>query len=106
MLSTASQSPRRARNQIVSAGNGPSTTWPRAAAASTAGAITSISSRPNTPPSPACGLRPATAIRGRSTPARRTALRAQIQALAGTGREEAVREAEEQAMGVLGYRKT
>ena len=35
-----------------------------------------------------------------------TALRTLIRALAAAGREEAAREAEEQAMAVLGYRKT
>ena len=33
-----------------------------------AGAMTSISSRPRCPPSPACGLRPQTAIRGAAMP--------------------------------------
>ena len=37
-------------------------------ARSTAGPITSISSRPSAPFSPACGLRPATARRGRAMP--------------------------------------
>ena len=39
------------------------------ASAAIAGAMTSISSRPIDPPSPACGLRPATAMRGAATPA-------------------------------------
>ena len=52
----------------MSDGNGPSTRSPRARACRTAGSMTSISSRPKLPPSPAWGLRPATAMRGRVEP--------------------------------------
>ncbi len=48
----------------VSAGYGPETRIPSRASASTTGAITSISSRPRWPASPACGLSPATRMRG------------------------------------------
>ena len=41
---------------------------PRRASRATTGAITSISSRPIAPPSPACGLSPATAMRGAAIP--------------------------------------
>ena len=43
---------------MVSAGWGPVTRQPSAASAAIAGSISSISSRPSWPPSPACGLRP------------------------------------------------
>ena len=45
----------------------------RAAASAIAGVMISISSRPNSPPSPACGLRPLTAIarRGDAEPLQR-----------------------------------
>ncbi len=56
---TASNSPRMARTNTVSAGNGPSR--PLALAA---GASTSSSSRPKRPPSPACGLSAHSAMRG------------------------------------------
>ena len=46
---------------------------PRARASAIAGATRSISSRPNAPPSPACGFTPATAIRGAAIPAPRSA---------------------------------
>ena len=47
---------------------------PRRAPPRPPGAMTRISSSPNSPPSPACGLRPATAMRGaRLAPARRRA---------------------------------
>src|SRR5262249_32845459 len=58
---TMKASTPRMRN-MVSAPNGPVTAMPWATAASIAGLMTSISSRPNRPPSPACGLRPPTAI--------------------------------------------
>src|SRR5262245_2939890 len=47
---------------MMSAPNGPLASIPSAIAASIAGLMISISSRPNRPPSPACGLRPPTAI--------------------------------------------
>ena len=50
----------------MSAGCGPLASIPRSAAAAIAGAMCSMSSSPNRPCSPACGLRPHTAIRGRS----------------------------------------
>lgn len=53
---------------MVSAGNGPLQAMPRFATASTVGRIISISSRPNRPPSPACGLSAATAMRGLAIP--------------------------------------
>src|SRR5262245_32692439 len=71
IVSTASNAPFLARRKTVSAGNGPSTQMPSRLPASTTGAITSISSRPKLPPSPACGLSPATAMRGRAKPALR-----------------------------------
>ena len=51
-----------------SAGKGPNVRMPSLHACRMAGMMHSISSRPSTPPSPACGLRPSTAILGRSTP--------------------------------------
>ena len=54
--------------KTVSGANGPLASMPSARAACTAGAITCTSSTPNRPPSPACGLRPATATRGRVAP--------------------------------------
>ena len=53
---------------MVSAGWGPVTRQPSAASAAIAGAMTSISSRPRLPPSPAWGLRPETASRGSAMP--------------------------------------
>ena len=53
---------------MVSAPNGPDTAMPCAAAASIAGLMISISSEPNSPPSPACGLSPLTAIFGAAMP--------------------------------------
>ena len=50
--------------KTVSGANGPVTCRPSARAASMAGMMISISSRPNRPPSPACGLSPATPMRG------------------------------------------
>src|SRR6185312_15783740 len=72
IVTTASNAPFRARTNTVSDGNGPSAAMPSARAAATAGAITSISSRPKLPPSPACGLSAATAIRGVAMPASRS----------------------------------
>ena len=46
---------------------------PSAATASIAGLMISISSRPNRPPSPACGLSPLTAIFGAAMPSRLSA---------------------------------
>ena len=69
MATTPSNSPRRARTNKVSLGQGPVTSIPSAAAAATAGAIKVASSSPNNPPSLACGFRAATPKRGR--PSRR-----------------------------------
>src|SRR5688572_29109905 len=52
----------------MSAANGPLTSTPRPRAAAAAGASTPSSSEPRTPPSPACGLSPAIASRGRMRP--------------------------------------
>src|ERR687890_23022 len=71
MVSTASNCPALARRNTVSEGYGPSAPMPSRFARSTAGAMMSISSRPKLPPSPACGFRPATPMRGRSNPAAR-----------------------------------
>src|SRR5689334_5311364 len=71
MLSTPSNSLPKPLMKTVSAGKGPLQAIPRAAAAATAGAMISISSRPKRPFSPPCGLSAATAIRGRSNPAPR-----------------------------------
>ena len=71
MVTTESKTPSRARSQTVSEGNGPLASIPSLRASATAGAMTSISSRPKAPPSPACGFRAATAMRGGENPARR-----------------------------------
>ena len=52
----------------VSGAWGPLASMPSACAACTAGPMMSSSSRPNSPPSPACGFSPATAMRGRCRP--------------------------------------
>ena len=52
----------------MSAECGPLTAMPSAASSSMAGAMTSASSLPIRPPSPACGLSPATAMRGAAMP--------------------------------------
>ena len=54
----------------MSAGSGPRASMPSRRRISTAGATISISSLPSAPSSPACGLRPATASRGRAMPKR------------------------------------
>ena len=69
MAITTSNSPARcgvlrARMNTVSGAKGPCTSSPSPRAAAMAGAITSSSSRPNSPPSPAWGLSPATPMRG------------------------------------------
>jgi hypothetical protein len=53
---------------MVSAGKGPLASMPSARSASMAGATMSMSSRPSEPSSPACGLRPDIASRGRARP--------------------------------------
>ena len=53
---------------MVSAGNGPATGMPCSLSSRTAGAMMSISSLPQSPPSPLCGLSPATATRGAAMP--------------------------------------
>lgn len=73
IVSTASNSPRYARRKMLSAANGPSARMPRPCAARIAGEMISISSRPNAPSSPACGLSAATAMRGGVKPASRSA---------------------------------
>ena len=52
------------------AGSGPARSIPSARSRSSTGEISSISSRPMRPPSPACGFSPATAIRGCAMPNR------------------------------------
>src|SRR5690606_6621242 len=86
MVRTASKAPALARRKTVSDGKGPSAAMPRALASSTAGAMTSISSRPKLPPSPACGLRPATAMRGLAKPASRMAPSARTRPLTTASR--------------------
>ena len=54
----------------VSGANGPLALMPSPRAAAMAGPMIVSSSSPNRPPSPACGLRPATAMRGRGWPQR------------------------------------
>ena len=54
----------------MSAGTGPRTFMPRAASSAITGAITSWSSPPRWPPSPACGFSPQTTILGASSPNR------------------------------------
>ena len=68
IASWASDPARTFRVNSVSAGSGPTRSMPSARKASSTGAITSISSRPMWPPSPAWGLRPATRMRGRAMP--------------------------------------
>ena len=58
------------RLKTESAGKGPRASIPSPQASFTAGAISSISSEPNNPPSPAWGLSAATAMRGRLMPHR------------------------------------
>src|SRR6267143_3872160 len=71
IATTRSKSPRPARKNSVSAGSGPSTSMPRARAALMAGMIlVSSSPRPNSPPSPACGLIAQTPMRGCAIPER------------------------------------
>ena len=53
---------------MVSAGNGPLASMPSARSVSMAGATMSMSSLPSEPSSPACGLRPEIASRGRARP--------------------------------------
>src|SRR5207248_704381 len=65
MATTKSNSPWDARQNTVSAGQGPLASMPSPRAARTAGAISRISSSPKRPPSPACGFRPATPAHGR-----------------------------------------
>ena len=57
----------------MSGATGPVQSMPSSLAASTAGAISSRSSRPNMPFSPQCGLSPATPTRGFSMPSLRQA---------------------------------
>src|SRR5690606_19831169 len=68
MASTASAPARTCGVKRVSAGSGPVRSRPAVRSAPSAGMMTSISSRPRWPPSPACGLRPLTRMRGRAMP--------------------------------------
>ena len=68
IATTRSHFPAAASMKIVSPGNGPWTSMPVAFAMSIAGRITRISSSPKSPFSPACGLRPHTAMRGFAIP--------------------------------------
>ena len=68
MATTRSQSPAAAAMNTVSAGNGPCASIPVRRAASIAGPMMRCSSSPNMPFSPACGLRPQTAMRGLAIP--------------------------------------
>src|SRR5260221_81637 len=68
MHSTASKRSRAAGWNSVSAGAGPRTSMPAAIRSPIAGAISSISSLPSAPLSPACGLSAATASRGADMP--------------------------------------
>src|SRR5579884_2908912 len=68
---TASNLPSRARWKTESAGTGPVTWRPEARASSIPGPISRISSSPIFPPSPAWGLRAATAILGEGKPSSR-----------------------------------
>ena len=68
IASTASQGSWRMRENRVSAGSGPTRSMPSPRKRASTGSMTSISSRPRWPDSPACGLSPATAMRGRTTP--------------------------------------
>jgi hypothetical protein len=71
IATTTSNSPRRAAHEDRVGREGTVRIEPgTACAARTAGAMVSISSRPNRPPSPACGFSPATAMRGRRPSAR------------------------------------
>ena len=74
----------RARMNTVSGANGPLASMPSARAACTAGAMTRSSSSPNRPPSPACGLRPATAMRGRAGAEARAPPRAAMRIVSST----------------------
>ena len=68
---TTSKRPWRACMKTVSPGQGPLASMPSSRAASMAGRMMRASSSPNSPPSPACGFRPATATRGAATPSAR-----------------------------------
>ena len=71
MASTASTPSRWRGVNRVSAGSGPSRASPSARSAARVGVITSSSSRPRCPSSPAWGLSPHTAMRGAAMPNRR-----------------------------------
>ena len=70
MASTASQDRSRRGVKAVSAGTGPLTASPCSASDRSKGCTISISSRPRTPSSPACGFSPSTMMRGESIPNR------------------------------------
>ena len=68
IATTASYWPARSFTNTVSPGTGPWMFRPSALALSITGVMTSISSRPNSPPSPACGFSAAMAIFGLAIP--------------------------------------
>ena len=70
MASTASAWAKALGVKAVSAGSGPKAAIPAARAMAMAGAMTAVSSCPRCPPSPACGFKPSTAIRGLAIPKR------------------------------------
>jgi hypothetical protein len=74
MATTASYWPARSLTNTVSPGTGPTTSIPSATHRAMVGSLTSMSCRPNRPPSPACGFSAATAIRALATPRSRSAL--------------------------------
>ena len=76
MATTMSYQPPSALEKTVSGGMGPWASMPSRRASSMAGEICSISSRPNSPPSPQWGLSPATPMRGWGMPMSRQALSA------------------------------
>ena len=80
----ASDAAIRSGTNTVSAGSGPMTRRPRCRASAIAGAMTSISSRPRWPSSPACGLRPQTARRGASMPNRDSSSAATMASVSAT----------------------
>ena len=102
IASTASWPASRSGRNAVSAGTGPVSRrpvglQPRAAP----GSMTSISSRPRWPPSPACGLRPQTRMRGAAMPnfARRSASRIAQHRREPFGRERRAHRGERQVRG-------
>ena len=68
IATTASNCRARSLTNTVSPGTGPLTSIPSARHCSTTGVVISMSCRPNSPPSPACGFSAATATRGFGMP--------------------------------------